>query len=316
MSPATSATPLPSKLNPAGATAQPSTSDATSRRAKTPAAGKARCCTATYEDSPSLAARILILKEAQAQRVTLVRALVAHENTPRALARRALGWKLELPEKDRAKIVRRAAVLVDALQSGEQVPVGTEQVAASIAGLVLAFAASAEPLHAERLKCERILREGAETLPVWPWVEAVPGFGALGLAQIVGSCGDLDEWRSPAGLWKRFGLAPRACYDDVTLDGRPCNKMPKRRRSVMYVIGDSLLKGNKTGDGNNGVYRELYLERRAYEVARNPAFDKGIDKKTGKQKVTKHCHLRAQRYVEKRLLRDLWRAWRDAAKII
>jgi hypothetical protein len=64
------------------------------------------------------------------------------------------------------------------------------------------------------------------------------------------------------------------------------------RRSVLYCIGDSLLK-------KQNPYRELYLQRKAYEQEKAPDGTKML------------WHRRAQRYMEKRLLRDLWRAWRD-----
>jgi len=65
-----------------------------------------------------------------------------------------------------------------------------------------------------------------------------------------------------------------------------------KRRSRMWNIGDALIKGNA-----DGIYRATYLKRKEYELARNPEMPKI------------HAHRRAQRYMEKRLLRDLWRAW-------
>jgi hypothetical protein len=61
----------------------------------------------------------------------------------------------------------------------------------------------------------------------------------------------------------------------------------------MWNIGDALIKGNRAGK-----YRTFYLRRKEYELQRDP-----------EMKPIK-AHRRAQRYMEKRLLRDLWRAWR------
>ena len=44
-----------------------------------------------------------------------------------------------------------------------------------------------------------------------------------------------------------------------------------------------------------GPYRLLYTDRKAYELAR------GLKKS--------HAHMRAVRYVAKRILRDVWRIW-------
>ena len=64
----------------------------------------------------------------------------------------------------------------------------------------------------------------------------------------------------------------------------------------MWNIGDALIKGNRDGE-----YRTIYLERKAYELAREP-----------EMKPIK-AHRRAQRVMEKRLLKKLWQAWRRAA---
>jgi hypothetical protein len=71
----------------------------------------------------------------------------------------------------------------------------------------------------------------------------------------------------------------------------------RQRRSRMWNIGDTLIKGNRDGD-----YRTAYLERKDYELQRDPDM----------QPIK--AHRRAQRYMEKRLLRDLWQAWRNEGK--
>ena len=80
----------------------------------------------------------------------------------------------------------------------------------------------------------------------------------------------------------------------VTKAGKEAHAIPRRRRSAIWTIGDSLIKQNEDG------YRAVYDERKQYEKARDPEMSK------------MYAHRRAQRYMEKRLLRDLWRAWRDA----
>lgn len=65
----------------------------------------------------------------------------------------------------------------------------------------------------------------------------------------------------------------------------------------MHVIGDALIKQNKAPDGGDGEYRMVYLER------------KGIEQQKAPELAPIVHHKRAMRYMEKRLLRNLWRAW-------
>jgi hypothetical protein len=149
-----------------------------------------------------------------------------------------------------------------------------------------------------RHRCERNMENFARSLPAYGFVAGVRGFGALSFARIIAEAGDLSNYSSAAKLWKRMGLAagqnrvpfglPREERNAAWIE-RGYN--PKRR-AMMWVIGDVLVKAN--GDG---PYRALYLRRKDYEHARNP------------QMTKLHAHRRAQRVMEKRLLRDLWRAW-------
>lgn len=59
----------------------------------------------------------------------------------------------------------------------------------------------------------------------------------------------------------------------------------------MFVIGEALIK-------KQNRYRALYLERKVIEEQKAPSGSKLL------------WHRRAHRYMEKRLLRDLWSAWR------
>lgn len=140
---------------------------------------------------------------------------------------------------------------------------------------------------------EKRLRKLAMQLPVWAWVEGINGFGAVGLAQIVGETGDLAQYDNPAKVWKRMGLAvingerQRKVAGAAALD----HGYNPQRRSIMWVIGDSLLK-------KQNAYREVYLAEKERQAELHPEHSK-----------MQH-HLRAKRYMEKRLLKDLWIAWR------
>lgn len=169
-------------------------------------------------------------------------------------------------------------------------------------------------IRKQRLIVERMMKKHTETLPVCiSFVQLVNGFGALGLSQIIGEAGDLSLYANPAKLWKRMGLG--------LVDGEKQGKhtdaakalahgYSPRRRSTMYSIGDSLIK-------KQNPYRELYLQRKVYETEKAEAqgltvcaADKIPKGMTAQVMTIMHIHRRAQRYMEKRLLRDLWRAWR------
>lgn len=161
----------------------------------------------------------------------------------------------------------------------------------------------------------------ATRLPVYAsFVEPLNGMGALGLAQIIGEAGaDLSNYAAPAKLWRRFGLHVH--------DGRAFSSWRRsgglsaedwsnagyspRRRSVIYVIVNSLLK-------KPNRYKTLCDERKAIE--RQKAEAAGLivaaaadipKAEHAKYRSMGHIKARAERYVGKRLLRDLWRAWRD-----
>lgn len=172
-------------------------------------------------------------------------------------------------------------------------------------------------LHSHRKPVEKVMEKAAKELPVWPWVEQVPGFGPLGLAQIIGEIAvdkdpeagrgtgrtTLADFPNPAKLWKFLGLGMVDTGEGFTRQRRVTGAEAlihlynPVRRSMVYVIGDAIIKYTK---GPN-PYREVYLERKKLEQEKLPE---------GRPIVH---HRRAHRFMEKRLLRDLWRAWRDMA---
>ncbi len=217
----------------------------------------------------------------------------------RAVCRRHVAWRANTQgEKiDLAEVRHRADALYDALNDPEAHP----DAFAVLAHLQPAIE-SRDGFHRQRLEIEKRLRKLARSLPVWPFVEGINGFGDLGLAIIVGETGDLHGYANPGKVWKRMGLAPfKGSAMSSWRAGRSGSLNAEEwteagyspnRRSAMFTIGDSLLK-------KQNRYRELYLARKAFEQAKVPDGTKML------------WHRRAQRYVEKRLLRDLWRAWRN-----
>ncbi len=168
-------------------------------------------------------------------------------------------------------------------------------------------------IEAARKAEERKLVKLAKALPVYPWVESQRGLGALGLAQIVGEAGDLSGYANPAKLWKRMGLAVIDGGRQRKVEGAAAllHGYNPQRRSVMWNIGDSAIRA--TG----GQFRAVYLERKEVELKRAaeeglivlPAAKIPFGEKA-RYRSEGHVHARAKRYMEKRILRDLWREWR------
>lgn len=187
-----------------------------------------------------------------------------------------------------------------------------------------------------------------KTLPICTWIEAIDGVSYMSLAAVVGSTGDLWNYPTVQGLWKRMGLA-------VMPNGRQRHmrdaELAKEhgysavRRSIVWNIGTSILRsqterqekaedetGKKVKTGvikkPSGPWRAIYDARKAYEQAKNEAGDYAEQAEqrlrdykygptTAAYKAYKagklpdlHIHMRAQRYMEKRFLRELWREWR------
>lgn len=150
-------------------------------------------------------------------------------------------------------------------------------------------------LHTHRLAFERRLEKLAKQLPIYPWAADVRGFGALGLAQIVGECGDLWNYANPAKVWKRLGLAVLDGERQQRKSGATAivHGYSPRRRSIMWNIGHSLMQGNR-----DGAYRTYYLAEKERQRELLPDATQAL------------IHNRAERHMTKRLLKHLWQAWR------
>lgn len=160
-----------------------------------------------------------------------------------------------------------------------------------------------------RLQIEKQLERHAKALPIASCVANLRGLGMGSLAAIVGEAGDLANYSTHSKLWKRLGLAVidgqrQRC---VTGDAAHRHGYSPVRRSIIWNIGQCVLKAQsqridkETGEvlKQAGHYREVYDRRKAYELARD--IPKG------------HAHNRATRYMEKLVIRDLWKAWRAIA---
>jgi hypothetical protein len=188
------------------------------------------------------------------------------------------------------------------------------------------------PLADVRAAYEKRMAKLARTLPVYPWVKSVKGFGDVSLAEIVGSTGDIGTYKSVSALWKRMGLAvingrrQGAPGGDASKEDWIEHGYSGRRRSVMWNVGGCVIGGMGHGPrlepgedpderDDLTLYQRAFVHRLRYEAPRCPDKD-GIAVKLsakGKESFTKHAENRARRYVEKMLLKHLYLEWRRAA---
>lgn len=180
------------------------------------------------------------------------------------------------------------------------------------------------PLETAQEACEKLLVKLVKQLPVYEWVKSVNGFGDVSFATIVGECGDIGSYRNPSCIWKRMGLAPfegRAGATWKAKGGLTADQWTEfgyspRRRSVSFnldkIIGGMGLwrpvMGGDLADAN--YYQRVFAERARLEAVKLEMPVTESDK--GKESYTKYVATRAMRYTQKRLLRELWKAWRDA----
>lgn len=166
-----------------------------------------------------------------------------------------------------------------------------------------------------RADTEKSLISYAKKLPFADWVQsdACPGFSLVNYGKLIGTVRNLADYKSPGAVWKMIGLAPykkgdvtKACSTWMYEGGLTSAdwvkaKYSPSRRSMAYVIGDCLIKagGGVEHPEKWNRYSKLYYERKEYEKRKAPILKPIIH------------HRRAQRVMEKRLVRDLWVMWRD-----
>jgi hypothetical protein len=213
-----------------------------------------------------------------------------------------------------------AALFKQVSEDGVGEPIVLQALAPFIAGM--------QPFKTEGHRFELAIAKKAKLLPVWDaWAKDVWGFSALGLGKVVGECGDVGSYRSPAGLWKRMGLAPHQGHamdyyrkkGGLSAEEWEALGYSPSRRSVMWNIGGSLIggmgNGVRPGVDEDWEAREdwsplqkVYVGRLIYLAHRDE--DVRPPSAKGKMSFSKHIHWSAKRYVEKRLLKQLWQAWR------
>jgi hypothetical protein len=236
------------------------------------------------------------LLELAARRRNAIRERMAMQRKQEAYARVLLGYR---PGAD-TDVKDRAGAMLAAIRAGKATK-ESPTVAALLADYLCLHDPAIAACEAMQAKHEKDIARLVKSLPAWPWVKACKGFGANNLASLLAETGDLSNYANPAKLWKRMGVG----LVGDRRQGNPADKADKaawiehgykaERRSVLWNIGACLMKAG-------GVYADLYRERKKVELVKLGLPDDG---------KSMHAHRRAQRWMEKRALRDLWRAWRN-----
>ena len=175
-------------------------------------------------------------------------------------------------------------------------------------------------ISADEKKWEKAMSAIAKQLPLHDWFCSHLGCSTLGFASILAEAGDLSNYPNPAKLWRRFGLDVWEGEANKNRTKGVNTGYSKRRRMIAYRIGSAIIK-------KKGEYREVYDQRKAYEIERDLAgYNKPYIEKCGKagmmaayttskKKIEAGMlpacviDLRAQRYMVKRLIKDLWIEW-------
>jgi hypothetical protein len=163
----------------------------------------------------------------------------------------------------------------------------------------------------------------AKKLPVAWFAENTRGLGLLGLAIIVGEAGDLSKYPTKGHLWSRLGLA---VHDGIrqgriplglTQEARKAawieQRYNPRRRARIFTVGSAIKFA--TGGPYNQAYRDrkVYLKERAEVEGLIVVPEAKIPKNKDGYISLGHIDNGARRYAEKKMIRDLWNAWRGEA---
>lgn len=255
------------------------------------------------------------------ERMAGMKLRMAASNGLLSLLRSVNGYRTDLPTPERNRIAALAKEIVRAVEKDEALAPEHER----YRELVVASIAARKPFEVFEIKAERAARKLARQLPVWEyWAKDVRGLSEGGLAVIVGEAGNLSNYATHSKLWKRMGVAVMGAGDGLNdhRQGQPGSGATaedwieegysRRRRSMLWAyVGKPFINDRES------AYRPIYDARRAYEIARAELLGLMIApsakipaKRKHEYRSDGHIHLRAHRYMEKRLLRDLWRAWR------
>lgn len=228
------------------------------------------------------------------------------KNMAKSAIRNKLGWKFGLDKRQRDCIAKKANTYFDAFTPKkpklDRIPT---ELHIWMVGLFGSTRNMIQNTNLERAKLKADMEALAENLPGIAWAKSVRGFGITSYAHLIAETGNLSRFRNRDCVVKRMGISPPNTYGMTTKAGKTVNAIPRMRRSILWVIGDNLIKsGNKT-------YRAIYDEQKKRRTALRAAEFK---LPAGKRKGLKgHIHKQAHRAMERRFVRDMYAAWKKDA---
>ena len=291
-----------------------------------------------YTPTAETTATIDDIIELHRQRQSNIRAKTKLILQAKALLRSALCSDADF-EDDNTKVetttafgTQRRKLTKSAMKRVDDAYAAAKEDPATPAGLMIApFIGGIDLFEARQAQIEKQMVKLAKTLPVYPWAKSVKGFGDISFATIVGECGDIGTYKSIAAVWKRLGLAvihgnrqgapgTGASAEDWVEHG-----YNKERRSVswnarQHVIGGMgkwrPMFGEDVRDNPDLTeYQCVFAEQARKHMPNCPRKDGSTDiqmSTSGKESYSSWAANRAHRYVEKRLIKHLYLAWRRA----
>lgn len=288
-----------------------------------------------YEPTPAITAAIDTIVTLHRERQATIKAKTKIILQAKALLRSRICTEADFEDDDtkadltvfgtqRRKLTKAAVKRVDeAMKVAQKEP-------ASEHGLMIApYLGGIELFEARQKLLERQMVKVAKQLPAFEFAKSVKGFGDVSFATIVGECGDIGTYKSIAAVWKRLGLAvingnrqgaPGAGASSEDWERHAYNK---QRRSVAWNARQNVIDGMGKWRPEFGEdvranpelteYQCVYAERARHEAEKLGLPVTMSDK--GKESYKKHVANRAHRYVEKRLIKHLYLAWRRGGSL-
>lgn len=263
--------------------------------------------------SQNLVAEIQAL---QRQRAVVLKSRIMQENRLTAIVAGTLGYRSGLEEKERTKLFKQAAAVIDSVVEGKG--------ESPLKSVILTTMVGINAFNEMKRELEKLMTKAAKKLAVAAWVEQPEqrGFGMLFLAIVIGETGDLSNYANPAKVWRRMGCAPWTFNGETKMgctwrcgkEGRlPSEEWEAfgyspRRRSIAYLIGEGIVKQNtmrgRGGDpageadgAHTGPYRARYDAAKVKAKEAHPDWS------------AKRCHLHGMLLATKLLLKNLWVEW-------
>jgi len=246
------------------------------------------------------------LRQLQRNRVIVLKSRNMQANRLQAIVAGTIGYSTSMEEKARKEKFLEATAIIESII--EKDPQYSNLPIASIVRTTMigiqAFEDTKKELEAPMKKLVKELPI-ANSKTAWLFQPEQRGFGELILATLIGETGDLCNYSNPAKMWKRMGCAPYEFNGETKMGATwksgkggslPAEEWVKygyspRRRSLAYLIGDGIVKLNKS------IYRKRYDDTKASIKLRHPEY------------TDLRCHRHGMLLATKLLLKNLWIQW-------